>query len=267
MQGNVGNETLGTKANTLAVINVSGNVGVVGTNAKLGTNGLDVRNTAVLNIAASGVFVDASLTSARIGELNIGDANAGPAVYALDAINADFDLDAPGVAFKNDSSILKLMTTSADVNTPSTIYLTGNIEPLTAHTVIVELNAQNAGVTLIIDGDKNKGMNPDTRSLGTVDYPLKQITFLGDGDIGITAFAMDTINISIPVLGIETVNTNVFFAPPTGTGGPTQFSTTIVKGSMDFQNVTGTAIFKTANNTVLSITGNITSTSCQPKVL
>ncbi|WP_017208669.1 hypothetical protein [Rickettsia australis] len=126
LQGNVGNETLGTKANPLAVINVSGNVGVVGTNAKLGTNGLDVRNTAVLNIAAGGVFVDASLTSARIGALNIGDANVGPAVYALDSINADFDLDTPGVAFKNDSSILKLMATSADVNTPSTIYRTGN---------------------------------------------------------------------------------------------------------------------------------------------
>lgn len=56
LQGNVGNETLGTKANPLAVINVSGNVGVVGTNAKLGTNGLDVSNTAVLNIAAGGVL-------------------------------------------------------------------------------------------------------------------------------------------------------------------------------------------------------------------
>ncbi|KJV88708.1 beta strand repeat-containing protein [Rickettsia amblyommatis] len=50
LQGNLGNDTLGTKANPLAVINVSGNVGVVGTNATLGTNGLDVSNTAVLLI-------------------------------------------------------------------------------------------------------------------------------------------------------------------------------------------------------------------------
>ncbi|WP_392505695.1 hypothetical protein ACE5D9_04725 [Rickettsia sp. 2024-CO-Wats] len=57
LQGNFGNETPGTKANPLAVINVSGNVGVVGTNAMLGTNGLDMSNTAVLTIAAGGVFL------------------------------------------------------------------------------------------------------------------------------------------------------------------------------------------------------------------
>ena len=41
--------------------------------AKLGTNGLDVSNTAVLNIAAGGVFADASLTSTKIAKINIGD--------------------------------------------------------------------------------------------------------------------------------------------------------------------------------------------------
>ena len=151
------------------------------------------------------------------------------------------------------------MTTVADAGTTSTIYLTGNIDPGAAHFGIVELNAKNVDTKLIINGDKNKGINP-TLSLGTANHPLKQITFSGDGEIGVTAIATAAINISVPVLGIVTVDANVLFAPPTGTGGPTQFGTTTVNGNMDFKNIAGTAIFKTANNTVPSITGNITST-------
>ena len=256
LQGNVGNETLGTKANPLAVINVSGNVGVVGTNAKLGTNGLDVSNTAVLNIAAGGVFADASLTSASIGAINIGDNTAnGAATYALDAVNADFDLDAPGVAFKNDSSVLKLMTTSTDVNTPSTIYLTGNIDPGAANFGIVELNAENANTTLVINGVKNKGVNP-ILSLGTANHPLQQIKFSGLGTIEVTAINTKSIDVSVPQLAIGVVNADTFFS------GATKLGVVQVNGNMDFQNNAGTAVFAsdTKNNITAAMTGNITST-------
>ncbi|WP_017442698.1 beta strand repeat-containing protein [Rickettsia gravesii] len=168
LQGNLGNETLGTKANLLAVINVSGNVGVIGTNAKLGTNGFDVSNTAVLNIVAGRVFADASLTSAKIAKINIGEVNAGPAVYALDALNSDFPLDAPGVTFVNPASVLKLMTIVASGKN-STIELTGNIEPVVPNTGVVEINARNANTKLTIDGTANK------YAIGTKANPVSKV--------------------------------------------------------------------------------------------
>ncbi len=260
LQGNVGNETLGTKANPLAVINVSGNVGVAGTNVTLGTNKLDVSNTAVLNIAAGGVFADASLTSASIDEINIGDNTAnGAATYALDAINADFGLDAPGVAFKNVSSVLKLMTTSTVANKTSTIYLTGNIEPGAANFGIVELNAENANTTLVINGVKNKGVNP-ILSLGTANHPLQQIKFSGLGTIEVTAINTKSIDVSVPQLAIGVVNADAFFS------GATKLGVVQINGNMDFQNNAGTAIFASdaKNNIPALITGNITSTGGQP---
>ncbi|MCX4079329.1 hypothetical protein N7280_01495 [Rickettsia rhipicephali] len=149
----------------LTVINVSGNVGVVGTNATLGTNGLDMSNTAVLNIAVGGVFAYASLTSAKIAKINIGD-------YALDALNGDFPLDAPGVTFVNPASVLKLMTTVASGKN-STIELTGNIESVVPNTGVVEINARNANTKLTIDGTANK------YAIGTKANPVSKVQLTG----------------------------------------------------------------------------------------
>ena len=252
IQGSDNTKTLGTGANKLAAINVTAGseVGVVG-----GANKLDVSNVLALNIAAGGVFADASLTSASIGAINIGDANAGPAVYALDAINADFDLDAPRVAFKNDSSVLKLMTTSPVANKTSTIYLTGNIDPGAANFGIVELNAENANTTLVINGVKNKGVNP-ILSLGIANHPLQQIKFSGLGTIEVTAINTKSIDVSVPQLAIGVVNADTFFS------GATKLGVVQINGNMDFQNNAGTAVFAsdTKNNILAAMTGNITST-------
>ncbi|MEG8230051.1 hypothetical protein O6R16_03070 [Candidatus Rickettsia tasmanensis] len=204
LQGNLGNETLGTKANPLAVINVSGNVGVVGTNATLGTNGLDVSNTAVLNIAAGGVFADASLTSAKIAKINIGEVNAGPAVYALDALNGDFPLDAPGVTFVNPASVLKLMTTVASGKN-STIELTGNIEPVVPNTGVVEINARNANTKLTIDGMANK------YAIGTKANPVSKVQLTGHGTLVITALNTPNIDVSVAKVAIGSSWIKCFF--------------------------------------------------------
>jgi len=257
IQGSDNTKTLGKVGAALAAINVTAGseVGVVG-----GANSLNVSNTAVLNIAAGGVFADASLTSAQIGTINIGDATAGPAVYALDAINTDFDLDAPGVEFKNDSSVLKLMTSAAAAGTTSTIYLTGNIEPLNKNTAIVELNAQNAGVKLIINGTKNDVTNKGY-SLGTVDKPLQQIKFSGQGEIEVTAINTPSIDVSVAKIAIGSVEANVVFSPPSGSI-KTELGAVKITGNMNFQNVAATAIFASdiANSIPAAITGNITST-------
>ncbi|MFQ3886744.1 MAG: hypothetical protein AB8U88_03890 [Rickettsia conorii subsp. raoultii] len=204
LQGNLGNETLGTKANPLAVINVSGNVGVVGTNATLGTNGLDVSNTAVLNIAAGGVFADASLTSAKIAKINIGEVNAGPAVYVLDALNGDFPLDAPGVTFVNPASVLKLMTTVASSKN-STIELTGNIEPVVPNTGVVEINARNANTKLTIDGMANK------YAIGTKANPVSKVQLTGHGTLVITALNTPNIDVSVAKVAIGSSWSKCFF--------------------------------------------------------
>lgn len=201
----MGNETLGTKANPLAVINVSGNVGVVGTNATLGTNGLDVSNTAVLNIAAGGVFADASLTSAKIAKINIGEVNAGPAVYALDALNGDFPLDAPGVTFVNPASVLKLMTTVASGKN-STIELTGNIEQVIPNTGVVEINARNINTKLTIDGMANK------YAIGTKANPVSKVQLTGYGTLVITALNTPNIDVSVAKVAIGSSLDQMFFS-------------------------------------------------------
>ncbi|WP_227779942.1 hypothetical protein [Rickettsia sp. Tenjiku01] len=213
-------------------------------------------NTAVLNIAAGGVFADASLTSAKIAKINIGEVNVGPAVYALDALNGDFPLDAPGVTFVNPASVLKLMTTVASGKN-STIELTGNIEPVVPNTGVVEINARNANTKLTIDGMANK------YAIGTKANPVSKVQLTGHGILVITALNTPNIDVSVAKVAIGSkFGSNVFFSTPSG---PINSGLGAVKidGNMNFQNNAGTvAIFASdiANNITSAITGNITST-------
>ncbi|MFY9590326.1 beta strand repeat-containing protein, partial [Rickettsia endosymbiont of Halotydeus destructor] len=250
LQGTAGTEAIGSKANQLTSINIVGNVGIAGISPT--TKQLDVSNTKALNISAGSVFADESITSAQIKAINIGD-NTGAGTYALDAVNADFTLQAAGVTFGNEDSVFKLMTSATAANSTSTIILDYNIVPLAPHTAIVELNAKNPGVTLKIEGTANK------YSLGTKALPLKQINFSGNGLIAVEAIATDTINISVPKLLIGEVNSNIIYS------GPTELGVVTVNGDMDFQNNAGTAVFASdttnPNNIIpASISGDITST-------
>lgn len=170
----------------------------------LRTNGLDMINTAVLNIAVGGVFADASLTSAKIIKINIGEVNAGPAVYALDALNGDFPLDAPGVTFVNPASVLKLMTTVASGKN-STIELTGNIEPVVPNTGVVEINARNANTKLTIDGMANK------YAIGTKANPVSKVQLTGHGTLVITALNTPNIDVSVAKVAIGSKFGSNFF--------------------------------------------------------
>jgi hypothetical protein len=147
------------------------------------------------------------------------------------------------------------MTTSAVANKTSIIYLTGNIDPGAANFGIVELNAKNANTTLVINGVKNKGVNP-ILSLGTANHPLQQIKFSGLGTIEVTAINTKSIDVSVPQLAIGVVNADTFFS------GATKLGVVQVNGNMDFQNKAGTAVFASdiAKNITAAMTGNITST-------
>lgn len=243
-----GTQTLGTSAAPLDQIYVTGNVGVIGTS----TNKLDVSNAKNLTIAAGGIFADASpnITSALIPQIFIGDPS-GPGVYALDAVNGNFPFAAPGLAFKNDSSVLKLMT-SAGSGT-STIQLTGDITPPNPNTAIVEINAKNAGSTLVIDGTSNG------YSIGTLALPMSKIKFTGDGTIEVTAISTPAIEVSVSKLAIAEVNSDVFFT------GPATLAGVQINGDIDFQGNAANVVLAsdTANNLPALISGNITSTGTQ----
>ncbi|WP_231278388.1 beta strand repeat-containing protein [Rickettsia bellii] len=244
-----GTQTLGTSAAPLDQIYVTGNVGVIGTS----TNKLDVRNAKNLTIAAGGIFADASpnITSALIPQIFIGDPS-GPGVYALDAVNGNFPFAAPGLAFKNDSSVLKLMT-SAATGITSTIQLTGDITPPNPNTAIVEINAKNAGSTLVIDGTSNG------YSIGTLALPMSKIKFTGDGTIEVTAISTPAIEVSVSKLAIAEVNSDVFFT------GPATLAGVQINGDIDFQGNAANVVLAsdTANNLPALISGNIASTGTQ----
>ncbi|WP_256621196.1 hypothetical protein [Rickettsia sp. TH2014] len=254
IQGGDNTKTLGTAVNKLAAINVTAGseVGVVG-----GANSFDVSNAAALNIGNGAIFVDQSITSTQIAKTNIGD-NNGPRTYALDALNGDFQLKAPGVTFVDSASVLKLMTTVASGNN-SAIELTGNIEPLVPNVAIVEINAKNANTKLTIDGTANN------YAIGTKANPVSKVQLTGQGTLVITALNTPNINVSVAKVAIGSVRSNVFFSAPSG---PINIELGVVQinGNMNFQNNAGTAIFAsdTKNNIPALITGNITSTGGQP---
>lgn len=243
-----GTQTLGTSAVPLDQIYVTDNVGVIGTS----TNKLDVRNAKNLTIAAGGIFADASpnITSALIPQIFIGDPS-GPGVYALDAVNGNFPFAAPGLAFKNDSSVLKLIT-SAGSGT-STIQLTGDITPSNPNTAIVEINAKNAGSTLVIDGTSNG------YSIGTLALPMSKIKFTGDGTIEVTAISTPAIEVYVSKLAIAEVNSDVFFTSPATLAGVQ------INGDIDFQGNAANVVLAsdTENNLPALISGNITSPGTQ----
>ncbi|QQV75716.1 hypothetical protein H6P87_01280 [Rickettsia tillamookensis] len=250
IQGIDNKQTLGTAVNKLAAINVTAGseVGVVG-----GANKLDVSNVLALNIGNGAIFADQSITSAQIAQINIGD-NNGPGTYALDALNGDFQLKAPGVTFVDPASVLKLMTTVASGNN-STIELTGNIEPLVPNTAIVEINAKNANTKLTIDGTANE------YAIGTKANPVSKVQLTGQGTLIITALNTPNIDVSVAKVAIGSVGSNVFFSAPSGPIN-TELGVVQINGNMDFQNNAATAIFAsdTKNNITAAMTGNITST-------
>ncbi|WP_341788721.1 hypothetical protein [Rickettsia endosymbiont of Lasioglossum villosulum] len=249
IQSSGGTQTLGTSAAPLEQIYVTGNVGVIGTS----TNKLDVSNAKNLTIAAGGIFADATpnITSALIPQIFIGD-TSGPGVYALDAVNGNFPFAAPGLAFKNDSSVLKLMT-SAATGITSTIQLTGDITPPNPNTAIVEINAKNAGSTLVIDGTSNG------YSIGTLALPMSKIKFTGDGTIEVTAISTPAIEVSVSKLAIAEVNSDVFFT------GPATLAGVQINGDIDFQGNAANVVLAsdTVNNLPALISGNIASTGTQ----
>ncbi len=115
-------------------------------------------------------------------------------------------LNAPGVTFVNPASVFKLMTTVAGGNT-STITLTGDIDPGTPNTGVLELNATNANAKLAISGKF---------ALGTKANPLKAITFSGKGLIGLEQVINTAlINLDTPGVAIADINADVNFTNAT----------------------------------------------------
>ncbi|WP_395477073.1 hypothetical protein [Rickettsia endosymbiont of Pantilius tunicatus] len=143
--------------------------------------------------------------------------------------------------------------TSAGSGITSTIQLTGDITPPDPNTAIVEINAKNAGSTLVIDGTSNG------YSIGTLALPMSKIKFTGDGTIEVTAISTPAIEVSVSKLAIAEVNSNVFFT------GPATLAGVQINGDIDFQGNAANVVLAsdTANNLPALISGNITSTGAQ----
>ncbi|WP_082068149.1 autotransporter domain-containing protein [Rickettsia bellii] len=143
--------------------------------------------------------------------------------------------------------------TSAATGITSTIQLTGDITPPNPNTAIVEINAKNAGSTLVIDGTSNG------YSIGTLALPMSKIKFTGDGTIEVTAISTPAIEVSVSKLAIAEVNSDVFFT------GPATLAGVQINGDIDFQGNAANVVLAsdTANNLPALISGNIASTGTQ----
>ena len=143
--------------------------------------------------------------------------------------------------------------TSAATGITSTIQLTGDITPPNPNTAIVEINAKNAGSTLVIDGTSNG------YSIGTLALPMSKIKFTGDGTIEVTAISTSAIEVSVSKLAIAEVDSDVFFT------GPATLAGVQINGDIDFQGNAANVVLAsdTANNLPALISGNITSTGTQ----
>ncbi|MGX6960261.1 MAG: beta strand repeat-containing protein [Rickettsia endosymbiont of Pentastiridius leporinus] len=221
VSGNNG-ATLGVAGNELGSLNIISKVTI--------TDDLDVHNINQLNINAGADFIDQSLTSAVIANINIGKAgNGGAATYGLDAVGINFDLNTGKMTFVNADSALNLQNSSnAD---DRTITLQGPLDPGDDEFGIVQLTTGDKKLT--IDNGGNSGF-----TLGTVDHRLKELDFVstGNGTIDLNVgINVENILLNINEIELDVVNANVKFAKNT------VYSVTgDISGNIDFQNNEGT---------------------------
>lgn len=189
LQGEAGGETLGTAANPLTELRITGDqVVVVNGPGGGGANEVDLTNIKLLNVQNSAGFYAETATVAAIPKINIGMAEslpgAGDAIdglFILDSVDANLLANAGDeIKFLTADSALKIVNTAVAAGT--TVTLQNTLSVAVDETGIVKLYADGGGGGALTIADKPAGGS----KLGTSDVlRLKELELSGDKDINV----------------------------------------------------------------------------------
>ena len=228
LDANGGVKTLGTGANKLSVLNVTGD------SESVITDQVDLTNVLILNVKNGASLNSKSKTAASIAATNIGEVG-GAGTLTIDSEGGNYDLlDGTAITFAHNNSLLKLTNTTNAGN--STVTLKGDVAPGGGNDLQGRLEINSNG-TKTLDVDINAG-----ETIGTDNATrLNELIVSGDKDAQINAevFAK-TITISAT--------------------GNTQFNDDVDSGLLDGSSINftsdGTAFFENVTAKTIAFGNN-----------
>lgn len=197
-------------------------------------------NATSLNINNGASLTDYSAAAESIDSINIGNSD-GAGQYILDTRDEDFSINADNITFKNEDSVLALVSSSEDEE-----------HTITLGTSILPSQDQYGILTLYSRGDKkltidNKGN--DNITIGTADNRLKQLILSSDIDAKFNIrpeINVKSLGLDISKIDLGVVNANIIFYKDT------QYNANgDINGSVDFAGKDG--IINVADDTKYNI--------------
>ncbi len=184
LDGNGGVKTLGTGANKIAVLNITGaNLGII-------TGNVNLSNVNELNIKNGASLQSKTNTTAAIAAINIGEAVVGAGTLEIDANVAAYNLlNGTAITFAHADSLLKLTNSAA---ADRIVTLKGNVAPGGGADLTGKLEINSAGthkLDLAINAAETIGTDKTHR--------LKELIVSGNKETKIdAAIFAETITIS-----------------------------------------------------------------------